>query len=88
MRQSEGCSAVGRGEHSVGAGQLSPGDCRNRGRPLQAVLAHEGRPRTHYLLDQLIGQDRAGHGGYAAPNATPYVNTIRPAIQKVATAMA
>ena len=48
---------------------------------MQAVLAHEGRPRTHYLLDQLIGLDRAGHGGYAAPNATPYVNTIRPADQ-------
>ena len=33
---------------------------------MQAVLAHEGRPRTHYLLDQLIGQDRAGNGGYGA----------------------
>lgn len=50
---------------------------------MQAVLAHEGRPRTHYLLDQLIGQDRAGNGGYAAPNSTPYVNTLSPAEQGV-----
>ncbi|KGD92227.1 pyruvate dehydrogenase [Achromobacter sp. RTa] len=43
---------------------------------MQAVLIHEGRPRSHYLLDRLIEQDRAGQGGYAAPLATPYVNTI------------
>ena len=43
---------------------------------MQAVLAHEGLPRTHYLLDQLINQDRERLGGYAAPGATPYVNTI------------
>ncbi|MFF7057207.1 pyruvate dehydrogenase (acetyl-transferring), homodimeric type [Achromobacter spanius] len=43
---------------------------------MQAVLAHEGRPRTHYLLDQLIQQDRADNGRYTAPGVTPYVNTI------------
>ena len=48
---------------------------------MQAVLAHEGLPRTHYLLDQLINQDRARLGGYAAPGATPYVNSIGPAAQ-------
>ena len=32
--------------------------------------------RAHYLLDQLIDQDRAGAGRYAAPNTTPYINTI------------
>jgi len=29
---------------------------------MQAVLAHEGLPRTHYLLDQLINQDRETPG--------------------------
>lgn len=48
---------------------------------MQAVLAHEGRPRTHYLLDQLIQQDRADNGRYAAPGVTPYVNTISAACQ-------
>ncbi|MGV2864927.1 pyruvate dehydrogenase (acetyl-transferring), homodimeric type [Achromobacter sp. AGC39] len=48
---------------------------------MQAVLAHEGRPRTHYLLDQLIQQDRAANGRYAAPGVTPYVNTIDAASQ-------
>ncbi|MFY2642898.1 pyruvate dehydrogenase (acetyl-transferring), homodimeric type [Achromobacter insuavis] len=43
---------------------------------MQAVLAHEGLPRTHYLLDRLIDQDRARSGGYAAAGVTPYVNTI------------
>ena len=48
---------------------------------MQAVLAHEGRPRTHYLLDQLIQQDRADNGRYTAPGVTPYVNTISAACQ-------
>ena len=48
---------------------------------MQAVLAHEGLPRTHYLLDQLINQDRAANGRYAAPGVTPYVNSIAPAAQ-------
>ncbi|QYJ23576.1 pyruvate dehydrogenase (acetyl-transferring), homodimeric type [Achromobacter sp. ES-001] len=48
---------------------------------MQAVLAHEGRPRTHYLLDQLIQQDRAANGRYTAPGVTPYVNTINVASQ-------
>ncbi len=48
---------------------------------MQAVLAHEGLARTHYLLDQLINQDRARLGGYTAPGATPYVNSIGPAAQ-------
>jgi len=50
---------------------------------MQAVLAHEGRPRTHYLLDQLIQQDRAANGRYTAPGVTPYVNTINVASQSV-----
>jgi len=48
---------------------------------MQAVQAHEGLPRTHYLLDQLINQDRAANGRYTAPSVTPYVNTIAPAAQ-------
>lgn len=48
---------------------------------MQAVLAHEGRPRMHYLLDQLIQQDRADNGRYTAPGVTPYVNTISAACQ-------
>ena len=43
---------------------------------MQAVLAHEGLPRTHYLLDRLIDQDRDRSGGYATAGVTPYVNTI------------
>ncbi len=43
---------------------------------MQAVLAHEGLPRTHYLLDRLIDQDRERSGGYATAGVTPYVNTI------------
>ena len=43
---------------------------------MQAVLAHEGLPRTHYLLDRLIDQDRDRSGGYDTAGVTPYVNTI------------
>ncbi len=45
---------------------------------MQAVQACVGLPRAHYLLDRLLDQDRADGGGYAAPTATPYVNTIGP----------
>ncbi|KAG1246024.1 hypothetical protein G6F68_014810 [Rhizopus microsporus] len=48
---------------------------------MQAVLAHEGLPRTPYLLDQLITQARAANGRYAAPGVTPYVNSIAAAAQ-------
>ena len=43
---------------------------------MQAVLALEGRPRSHYLLDRLIAQDQFAQGAYMAPFTTPYVNTI------------
>jgi pyruvate dehydrogenase E1 component len=43
---------------------------------MQAVLACEGRPRGHYLLDCLIEQDRQANGAYVAPTTTDYVNTI------------
>ena len=55
---------------------LDPQETREWLDAMQAVVAHEGRPRAHYLLDQLIDQDRAGAGRYAAPNTTPYINTI------------
>lgn len=45
---------------------------------MQAVQACVGLPRAHYLLDRLLDQDRADGGGYTAPTATPYVNTIGP----------
>src|SRR4051812_47956690 len=43
---------------------------------MQAVLSYEGRARTHYLLDQLLQQDRLAQGNYVAATTTEYVNTI------------
>jgi pyruvate dehydrogenase E1 component len=43
---------------------------------LQAVVAVEGRPRAHYLIDQLLELDVTLHGNFHARITTPYVNTI------------
>ncbi|RUQ46564.1 pyruvate dehydrogenase (acetyl-transferring), homodimeric type, partial [Corynebacterium pseudodiphtheriticum] len=36
----------------------------------------EGRPRAHYLIDQLLDFDVARHGDFHGRVTTPYVNTI------------
>ena len=43
---------------------------------LQSVVAEEGRPRAHYLIDQLLDFDVALHGDFHGRITTPYVNTI------------
>ncbi|WP_144110251.1 pyruvate dehydrogenase (acetyl-transferring), homodimeric type [Paraburkholderia sp. BCC1886] len=43
---------------------------------LEAVVAVEGRPRAHYLIDQLLDQDAARHGDMHGRVTTAYVNTI------------
>ena len=43
---------------------------------MSGVLAHEGRGRTHFLIDRLLDQDKTTRGGYLAAITTPYVNTI------------
>ncbi|MCF7750366.1 pyruvate dehydrogenase (acetyl-transferring), homodimeric type [Bacillus subtilis subsp. subtilis] len=43
---------------------------------LQAVTEVAGRPRAHYLLDQLSDQDVAHHGDLHARAWTAYVNSI------------
>ena len=43
---------------------------------MSGVLEHEGRGRTHFLIDQLLEQDKTTRGGYAAAITTPYVNTM------------
>ncbi|WP_454689167.1 pyruvate dehydrogenase (acetyl-transferring), homodimeric type [Achromobacter aloeverae] len=48
---------------------------------LAAVDAVEGRPRAHYLIDQLAESDAARHGDPHIRINTAYVNTIPPARQ-------
>ncbi|MCC7633103.1 pyruvate dehydrogenase (acetyl-transferring), homodimeric type [Stenotrophomonas rhizophila] len=43
---------------------------------LQAVTEAAGRPRAHYLIDQLSDQDVAGHGDLHTRAWTAYVNSI------------
>lgn len=43
---------------------------------LESVTAAEGRPRAHYLIDQLLGFDALRHGDMYTRVTTPYVNTI------------
>ncbi len=43
---------------------------------LQAVVRVEGRPRAHYLIDQLLDFDGSMHGDFHGRVNTPYVNTI------------
>ena len=43
---------------------------------MSGVLEHEGRGRTHFLIDELLQQDKTTGGGYRAALTTPYVNTI------------
>jgi len=43
---------------------------------LEAVVAAEGRPRAHYLIDQLVDFDVEQHGSLHGKVTTAYVNTI------------
>ena len=43
---------------------------------IESVLSTEGRPRAHYLIDQLLDFDVARHGDFYGRVTTPYVNTI------------
>ncbi|GGL39726.1 pyruvate dehydrogenase E1 component [Pseudomonas brenneri] len=43
---------------------------------IESVLSTEGRPRAHYLIDQLLDFDVARHGDFHGRVTTPYVNTI------------
>ena len=43
---------------------------------MQAVVAAEGRPRAHYLLDRLVDADTAQYGGLHGRVTTAYVNSI------------
>jgi pyruvate dehydrogenase E1 component len=43
---------------------------------IESVLSVEGRPRAHYLIDQLLDFDVSQHGDFYGRVTTPYVNTI------------
>jgi len=43
---------------------------------IESVVSAEGRPRAHYLIDQLLDFDVAMHGDFYGRVTTPYVNTI------------
>ncbi|WP_415759148.1 pyruvate dehydrogenase (acetyl-transferring), homodimeric type [Pseudomonas sp. LT1P18] len=43
---------------------------------IESVLNVEGRPRAHYLIDQLLDFDVSQHGDFYGRVTTPYVNTI------------
>ncbi|WP_416772609.1 pyruvate dehydrogenase (acetyl-transferring), homodimeric type [Pseudomonas sp. RHF3.3-3] len=49
---------------------------------IESVLSTEGRPRAHYLIDQLLDFDVNRHGDFHGRVTTPYVNTISPERQK------
>ncbi|MGJ7530351.1 pyruvate dehydrogenase (acetyl-transferring), homodimeric type [Variovorax sp. GB1P17] len=68
-------------DNTLRVGDPDPQETQEWMESMQAVLAHEGRPRMHFLLDCLINQDRAESGGYISPGTTPYINTIAKAGQ-------
>ena len=45
---------------------------------IESVLSAEGRPRAHYLIDQLLDFDVARHGDFHGRVTTPYINSIAP----------
>ena len=68
-------------DNLVRESDLDPQETQEWLESMRAVLAHEGRDRAYYLLDQLIQQDRLTQGRYVAPATTPYVNTVDVASQ-------
>ncbi|ASL48747.1 Pyruvate dehydrogenase E1 component (plasmid) [Burkholderia sp. AD24] len=55
---------------------VDPQETREWLEAMQAVVEVEGRPRAHYLIDQLLDFDAGAHGNQYARVASPYVNTI------------
>ncbi|WNW10981.1 pyruvate dehydrogenase (acetyl-transferring), homodimeric type [Pseudomonas sp. DTU_2021_1001937_2_SI_NGA_ILE_001] len=45
---------------------------------IASVVEAEGRPRAHFLIDQLLDFDVSLHGDFHGRVTTPYVNTITP----------
>ena len=50
---------------------------------MEAVVAVEGRPRAHYLIDQLVDRDSTSHGGLHGRVTSAYVNSIATSRQGV-----
>ncbi|MBB3228689.1 pyruvate dehydrogenase E1 component [Luteibacter sp. Sphag1AF] len=57
---------------------IDPQETREWLEALDAVTAADGRPRAHYLLDQLSERDTTLHGDLHGRVTTAYVNTIAP----------
>lgn len=55
---------------------IDPQETREWLEALEAVVAVEGRPRAHYLIDQLVDFDVEQHGSLHGKVTTAYVNTI------------
>ncbi|WP_256078527.1 pyruvate dehydrogenase (acetyl-transferring), homodimeric type [Massilia sp. YIM B04103] len=55
---------------------VDPQETREWLAALEAVVAAEGRPRAHYLIDQLTDFDLTQHGDLHGRVTTAYVNTI------------
>ena len=55
---------------------IDPQETREWLDALESVIALEGRPRAHYLLDQLADLDAARHGDLHGRVTTAYVNTV------------
>ena len=55
---------------------IDPQETREWLDALESVIALEGRPRAHYLLDRLADLDAARHGDLHGRVTTAYVNTV------------
>ncbi|VWD58797.1 pyruvate dehydrogenase [Burkholderia contaminans] len=55
---------------------IDPEETREWLDALESVIALEGRPRAHYLLDQLSDLDAARHGDLHGRVTTAYMNTV------------
>ena len=61
---------------SLAVPDIDPQETKEWLEAMQAVVAVEGRPRAHYLLDQLVDSDSAQHGGMHGRVTTAYTNSI------------
>lgn len=61
---------------SLAVPDIDPQETKEWLEAMQAVVAVEGRPRVHYLLDQLVDSDSAQHGGMHGRVTTAYTNSI------------
>ncbi|MFM0040775.1 pyruvate dehydrogenase (acetyl-transferring), homodimeric type [Paraburkholderia sediminicola] len=55
---------------------LDPQETQEWLEAMEAVVVVEGRPRAHYLIDQLVDRDAARHGDMHGRVTSAYVNTI------------